>query len=123
MAKPCSICLHADVTRIDAWLKSGKPYREIAGRFSVSKSALARHRPHLAQAVRKIENDPERALDQLGSFDQDAAWRSIDQKIAEWNRDALEVSRQPPPARTVSTRKTGASRRGKPSSSSEIVQI
>jgi|SRR5450631_2279579 hypothetical protein len=113
MSKPCSICRRTDVSRIDAWLKSGKPYREIAVRFSISKSALSRHRPHLDKAVRKPESETERALDRLPSFDQDAVWNKLDQEIAEWNRQALEVSRQPPLTRIVSERKTGTSRRRK----------
>ena len=43
MAKPCSVCTHADVQTINAKLAQNRSYREITGRFQLSKSALGRH--------------------------------------------------------------------------------
>jgi len=91
MSKPCSVCANAQVSRIDAWLKSGKPYREIAVRFGVSKSSVARHQSHLAKRP-----------------------RTLDEMFAESQRGIEELSRLTPLTpvlNCVSRRKTGSRRR------------
>jgi hypothetical protein len=45
----CIICRHAAEAEINSALINGATYREIASRFAVSKSALYRHRPHVAK--------------------------------------------------------------------------
>jgi hypothetical protein len=47
MTRPCSICTHKNAQEINAELAIETPYREITDKFSVSKSALNRHRQHL----------------------------------------------------------------------------
>lgn len=48
----CSLCAHAERLQIDRELVAGLPYRDIAGRFALSKSAVERHAgEHLAAAV------------------------------------------------------------------------
>ena len=47
MPRPCSICNHKKAQEINTELAIETPYREIADKFSVSKSALNRHREHL----------------------------------------------------------------------------
>jgi hypothetical protein len=49
--KSCSICRHAQVAKINAALIGGASYRDTSGRFGTSKSALERHRPHIAKAI------------------------------------------------------------------------
>lgn len=44
MPRVCTVCTHPDRPAIDMMLVNGKPYRDIAGRFNVSKGALERHR-------------------------------------------------------------------------------
>ncbi len=51
MSRTCSICSHAQRADIDAALLAGEPERTIADRFGISKSALHRHRQHIAEAV------------------------------------------------------------------------
>lgn len=52
MARACTICAHAERAAIDAALAAGTAYRDIAGQFSVSKTAVARHATeHIAEAV------------------------------------------------------------------------
>lgn len=52
MPRPCTICAHAERAAIDASLAAGVAYRDIAGQFSVSKTAVARHATdHIAEAV------------------------------------------------------------------------
>jgi hypothetical protein len=70
MTRPCSICLHADVAEIDAVIDDA-PYRDLAGRFAVSKSALQRHRSHLIRAVGGPGGDPEAVLGRLRKFDEE----------------------------------------------------
>jgi transposase len=49
----CSICKHPKHRTIDAELVRGTSYRDIAGRFSVSSSAVERHMSHVAATVAK----------------------------------------------------------------------
>ena len=43
MPRPCAICTHPDRSTIEAAMATGDSYREIASRFELSKSAVARH--------------------------------------------------------------------------------
>ena len=44
MPRTCSVCDHDELSEINAALGSGEPLRTIADRWSVSKTALIRHR-------------------------------------------------------------------------------
>jgi len=58
MTRPCSICAHAEREAIDAALVAGEPYRDISGRFGVSRSALTRHKAqHIGQAVAQAQGE------------------------------------------------------------------
>ncbi len=99
MAKPCSICFSVDVAGINAAMISRASYREIARRFSVSRSAIGRHRTHVTEATVKAESS-EDVLDQ----------------IQRWSEEAVEVvgqllSRQPTAAGRITRRKTASRRR------------
>jgi hypothetical protein len=55
MGRSCTICLHPDRAAIDRSLVSGTSFRDLAGQWSVTKSALHRHKQehlpaHLAKA-------------------------------------------------------------------------
>src|SRR5262245_39528332 len=70
MARRCSICASPQRLEIDALLVSNGTLRSIAGRFGTGKSALDRHRPHIAPAVAKAQEaaevaDAGRLLDKL----------------------------------------------------------
>jgi hypothetical protein len=49
--KVCSICNHNDRPAIDKGLVDGQSLRVISGQFAVSRSAVDRHRKHLAPAL------------------------------------------------------------------------
>ena len=50
MARPCTICTHAERAAIEAGLEAGQPLREVAAEYGTSKTALHRHRHvHLAE--------------------------------------------------------------------------
>jgi len=56
MSRGCSICEHDDLEEIDAALASNERIRTIADRWSVSKTALMRHRnEHLHVSVIEAE--------------------------------------------------------------------
>ena len=61
MSRGCSICEHDDLEEIDAALASNERIRTIADRWSVSKTALMRHRnEHLHVSVIEAEaKEPE----------------------------------------------------------------
>lgn len=66
MSRTCTICSHQSRAEIDQALVTGAPYRDIAGHYDVSKTAVARHASeHIAAAVSKSQEarDEAQALD------------------------------------------------------------
>jgi hypothetical protein len=63
--RTCTICTHERRGEIDAALLADEPLRDIAGRWSVSKSAVARHREHLPKQLVKAQEqeDISQAID------------------------------------------------------------
>jgi hypothetical protein len=60
--RTCTICTHPERPAIEAALVAGGAYRTIADRFSVSKTALMRHRAeHIPQAVAEAQEAREEA--------------------------------------------------------------
>ena len=55
-SSPCRACRHEKRAELDALLVSGNtPVRTIADQFHISKSAIARHKPHIAKSLVKVE--------------------------------------------------------------------
>ncbi len=60
MARTCTICTHADKFRIDEEIVGGKSLRDIAAQFSVSKTALGRHKDnHLPTTLTLAKKEEE----------------------------------------------------------------
>src|SRR5690348_15368612 len=55
MPRPCSICSHPDVGKINSELLGGQPYRNVAERYRISPPAIVRHKPHIAKALVKAK--------------------------------------------------------------------
>ena len=54
MPRTCTVCAHPERAILDAALVRGEPLRDIAGRYAVSKSAVARHKAeHLPASLVK----------------------------------------------------------------------
>lgn len=78
--RPCSVCRHAERAAIDEALVRGDSLRDVEGRFGktgTSKSALARHRPHVGRALVKAEEarqdeEAETLLDKVKALEADA---------------------------------------------------
>ena len=51
MPMTCSICKHPQRKAIDAELLGGASYRDVAGRYGCSKTAVNRHMEHIREAV------------------------------------------------------------------------
>jgi hypothetical protein len=51
MARPCTICSHAQRADIDRAIANGTSLRDIAGQFGIAKSVVFRHRTHIADRV------------------------------------------------------------------------
>ena len=73
MGRTCTVCQHGERPAIDRVLLSGVGYRDISGRFDLSKTAVARHRAEhipatLARA--KAAEDIADADDLLAELDQ-----------------------------------------------------
>ncbi|MGH9584641.1 MAG: hypothetical protein ACRD4O_17100 [Bryobacteraceae bacterium] len=61
MPRECSLCSHSERERIDRDVIAGSSYRDIAGRFGVSKSAVERHaNEHLAETIARAVDARER---------------------------------------------------------------
>ena len=60
MALKCSVCQHVSRAAIDRSLVHGEPMRDVAGRYSISKSALHRHKEaHLPKALVRAQEAQE----------------------------------------------------------------
>ena len=60
MALKCTVCQHVSRDAIESSLIHGEPMRDVAGRYSISKSALHRHRnAHLPKALVKAQEAEE----------------------------------------------------------------
>ena len=60
MALKCPVCHHVSRDAIERSLIHGEPMRDVAGRYSISKSALHRHRnAHLPKALVKAQEAKE----------------------------------------------------------------
>lgn len=59
--KACGVCLHPNRESIDNAMVVSRPLRTIAGQFGISKSALSRHRGHIAAAIVKAKESAEAA--------------------------------------------------------------
>ena len=54
MGRTCTVCSHKDVDEINRLLLSGTSFRDIAGQFDLSKTALARHKEsHIPELLSK----------------------------------------------------------------------
>lgn len=59
MPRKCTICEHPRVEEINTALLDGVPLRDIAGQFSVSKTALHRHKEHIPAGLVKAQEAQE----------------------------------------------------------------
>jgi hypothetical protein len=55
MPRTCKVCVHADRPEIDKAIISGGSLRDIAGQYTLSKSAVERHREHIPQALTRAQ--------------------------------------------------------------------
>ena len=55
MARSCSACVHSQTESISVELIQGTPIREIAKKYDLSASAVARHKKHLPQHLIQVE--------------------------------------------------------------------
>jgi hypothetical protein len=61
MVQTCRVCIHSDRKKIDQEIIKGTSLRDIAGQFSISKSAIDRHkRDHLPDELVKAAAAKER---------------------------------------------------------------
>jgi predicted DNA-binding protein YlxM (UPF0122 family) len=73
MPRKCSICGHEKVEEINRLLLEGVSLRDIAGQYSISKTALHRHKKHIPATLAKAQEAQEVAradnlLDQVAEL-------------------------------------------------------
>jgi len=106
MARKCTVCEHTQVTDIDKSLIKGIGLRKIAERFSLSTTAIHRHKKHLngtliksskvkeiTQAnnlLQQISNLQIRALNILSKTEESGDWRAANGAVREV-RGCLEL--------------------------------
>jgi hypothetical protein len=80
MGRTCTVCSHKDVDEINRLLLSGTSFRDIAGQFDLSKTALARHKEsHIPELLSKSEDIKEVVnADNLLAQLQDARTSALD---------------------------------------------
>ena len=100
MTQTCTICRHEQRTEIEIAIVRRAPYRDIEGRFKVSKSAVARHAEvHLPEALAKSEEarkvaDADTVLQQMVHL-RDKALGILDRsEEAEDSKTALQAIRE-----------------------------
>lgn len=55
MARPCTVCNHPRRGEIDAAIAAKRTSRTIGSEYNVSKAAVLRHKPHIADMIAEIE--------------------------------------------------------------------
>src|ERR1700677_1805523 len=91
MHRSCTVCAHPRRAEIDAALVGGTTLREIAGRTGTTKSALDRHRPHVAKVIAQARQ--ESLIAQARTLDGLIAESHADLNEArEWARAAEDAS-------------------------------
>src|ERR687886_1854206 len=92
MPRRCSVCEHKDVAEINSALALGEPLRNIADRWSVSKTDLMRHRnQHLPVSVIMAE-EAEEGTHSDDLLDEIRDLRERTQAILERAQEAEELS-------------------------------
>jgi hypothetical protein len=77
MPRTCTICRHPKLNEINEAVVSSVAYRDIAGRYGTSKSALDRHKPHVSRALMKAKGAAEvvqadSLMDKIAQLEQEA---------------------------------------------------
>ena len=62
MPRTCLACASSNRVEIDKALANGTSLRDIAGRWGVSRSALDRHKSHVALTITKVQEKREEKL-------------------------------------------------------------
>lgn len=89
MPRACTICTHTEQTTIDQDLAAATPYRAVAERYGVSKSALIRHQEHRAPETEHVsDHEP-------GQPPWAAAIADLRRQAASLRVQATQLSRQP----------------------------
>lgn len=66
MPRKCTICEHPQASKINEMLIKGATYREITGKFGVTRQALSRHKKHLpSELIRAGEAEKVAKADDL----------------------------------------------------------
>ena len=59
LAKPCSVCIHADTDKINTQLIEGIPLDTLAKTYGLATSSLQRHKKHIPPALAKTQEAQE----------------------------------------------------------------
>src|SRR5262245_53001637 len=74
MPQTCTICRHPERHNIEADLRGGTPYRDIARRHDVSKDAVARHRAHMLRDTETVLTAAREIMALLDEAERSANW-------------------------------------------------
>ena len=92
MAHTCTVCRHHERHDIEADLRAGIPYRDIARRHNVSKDALSRHRTnHVSRHIATGLTAARQVMTLLDKAETSATWNSTLLTIREARRYVEEL--------------------------------
>jgi hypothetical protein len=82
MPRTCTICTHPERATIDKALVNGQPYRDIAGHYGTSKTALQRHKDdHLRDLLAQAKQRHAAHEAALGTVVQEQEAAKVEQAI------------------------------------------
>ena len=100
MPRSCSVCEHEDLEEINAALASNERIRTIADRWSVSKSALMRHRnEHLPVSVIVAKEAEEAEAEEA---EEDASADELLEQVRELQKHTLTILEEAEEAEEIS---------------------
>jgi hypothetical protein len=105
MSRGCSICEHDDLEEIDAALASNERIRTIADRWSVSKTALMRHRnEHLHVSVIEAQEakEPEAKEPEAKEPEENAPADELLDRVCDLQKHTLTILEEAEEARELS---------------------
>jgi predicted ArsR family transcriptional regulator len=87
MSRVCTICAHVERETIERAIVAQRSYRDIAGQFGVSDSAINRHLPHVLAAIMKEREDAQRNM----AFDVLAQLKEVNDTTREILKECREA--------------------------------
>jgi hypothetical protein len=95
MPRTCTICRHPERPDIEADLRAGLPYRDVARRYGISKDAVSRHRAnHVSLHATPALATATKIMDLLNRAETASMWNTTLVTLKEVRRCVEELMKQ-----------------------------